>query len=311
MNIRSLVIPFLIISLIIVPFSFSYAEVEIPAWVKNNAGWWAEGLIEDSDFVTGIQYLIEKGIITIEQKIIEYPGESLFRAYTQQKYLFAKDELLKANVLFFEMIPDKKELYEELSPSKEQKTAAILPVFTASAYEEPGFYNYYRGECDISCLSTKIQEDLVFGFTSSGNSIRILELLGYELISDIDVDKNPEILAKYDKLIVLHNEYVTKKEFNGIINHPKVIYLYPNALYAEVATDYETNLISLIRGHGFPDSKISNGFDWEFDNTHPYEQDTDCIGWEFYEIKNGIMLNCYPEYIIFNDEELLKKIKEY
>ncbi|MDX1596951.1 MAG: hypothetical protein R3327_08450, partial [Nitrosopumilaceae archaeon] len=34
-------------------------------WVKNNAGWWAEGLIEDSDFVSGIQYLISKGIMTI------------------------------------------------------------------------------------------------------------------------------------------------------------------------------------------------------------------------------------------------------
>jgi len=37
----------------------------VPAWVKNNAGWWADGTIADSDFITGIQYLIEEGIITI------------------------------------------------------------------------------------------------------------------------------------------------------------------------------------------------------------------------------------------------------
>ena len=37
----------------------------VPAWVKNNAGWWADGTIGDSDFITGIQYLIEEGIITI------------------------------------------------------------------------------------------------------------------------------------------------------------------------------------------------------------------------------------------------------
>ncbi len=39
--------------------------IEIPIWVKNNAGWWADDLIGDSDFVLGIQYLISEGIMTI------------------------------------------------------------------------------------------------------------------------------------------------------------------------------------------------------------------------------------------------------
>ena len=38
---------------------------EIPAWVKNNAGWWSEDLIGDSDFVSGIQYLITEGIMNV------------------------------------------------------------------------------------------------------------------------------------------------------------------------------------------------------------------------------------------------------
>jgi len=38
---------------------------EIPSWIKNNADWWAQGLITDDDFVKGIQYLIEQGIISI------------------------------------------------------------------------------------------------------------------------------------------------------------------------------------------------------------------------------------------------------
>ena len=37
----------------------------IPSWIKNNADWWARGLISDDDFVKGIQYLIEQGIISI------------------------------------------------------------------------------------------------------------------------------------------------------------------------------------------------------------------------------------------------------
>jgi len=37
----------------------------IPAWIKNNAGWWADGVIDDDSFVQGIQYLIKEGIMEI------------------------------------------------------------------------------------------------------------------------------------------------------------------------------------------------------------------------------------------------------
>ena len=38
---------------------------EIPSWIKNNAGWWAEGAIDDDSFVQGIQFLIQEGIMQI------------------------------------------------------------------------------------------------------------------------------------------------------------------------------------------------------------------------------------------------------
>ena len=37
----------------------------IPDWIKNNARWWAGGQIGDSDFVTGIQFLINQDIMKI------------------------------------------------------------------------------------------------------------------------------------------------------------------------------------------------------------------------------------------------------
>jgi hypothetical protein len=40
-------------------------QKEIPCWIKNNAGWWAENKIGDNDFVGGIKYLIENGIMKI------------------------------------------------------------------------------------------------------------------------------------------------------------------------------------------------------------------------------------------------------
>ena len=35
----------------------------IPKWIKNNAGWWADGKIDDNSFIQGIQFLVKEGII--------------------------------------------------------------------------------------------------------------------------------------------------------------------------------------------------------------------------------------------------------
>ncbi|CAD6517937.1 conserved hypothetical protein [metagenome] len=38
---------------------------EIPSWIKNNAGWWAEGKIDDNSFIQGIQFLIKEKIMNV------------------------------------------------------------------------------------------------------------------------------------------------------------------------------------------------------------------------------------------------------
>jgi hypothetical protein len=37
----------------------------IPDWIKNNAEWWAAGVIDDNSFIQGIQFLIKEGILKI------------------------------------------------------------------------------------------------------------------------------------------------------------------------------------------------------------------------------------------------------
>lgn len=188
------------------------------------------------------------------------------------------------------------------------KSVVVYPIFTQSAYEWDGIHDFYSGRCD-SCLTTPIQNFYKKSFSSSGNAFRILEFLDYEVIDDIDIDKNPSILKKYDKVILLHNEFVTRAEFNAIIQHPNVIYLYPHALVSEVKPNYNQNTITLIRGPGFPDKNILNGFDWEFDNSQ-YFDDWSCNGWDFYEISNGFMLNCFPETELPHyGHDILKTIK--
>ena len=38
---------------------------EIPPWIRNNAGWWADNQIDDETFVQGIEYLVKQKILQI------------------------------------------------------------------------------------------------------------------------------------------------------------------------------------------------------------------------------------------------------
>ena len=52
---------------IIWEYSGSVASVEykIPQWIRDNAKWWADGLITDQDYINGLQYLISQGILKV------------------------------------------------------------------------------------------------------------------------------------------------------------------------------------------------------------------------------------------------------
>mgnify|MGYP000250457809 CR=1 FL=1 len=45
--------------------SSAQTNYQIPDWVKNSAGWWANEQIPDSAFIGGIEFLIKDGIIVI------------------------------------------------------------------------------------------------------------------------------------------------------------------------------------------------------------------------------------------------------
>ena len=230
---------------------------------------------------------------------------SIFDVYIPAS--ISKGEPSAPSNLKFELNPDNDAIYDEIRYDSTQNAIVVLPVFTASAYSNPGFYSYFAGNCDESCLTVPLSS--AWTFSSSEAAILTFELLEYPFTNDYLVSKNPEILNQFDTVFLLHNEYVTQIEFDAIINHPNVIYLYPNALYAEVSLNSD-DTISLLKGHNHPSPEIRNGFDWEFDNS-PLEYDTNCYNLEFYEIDNGWMLNCYPENGFDVNPKFLKSLKNF
>ncbi len=268
------------------------------------------GIISASYFTTELN-IIGKNQSEEQTKLIEWVSGNLFKVLVDPKDIRVIDGesiLLKAT---FGLKSDLTETYNQIGVfDQEEKPLVIIPTFTASAYASFGFYDYYNEECGEQCLTTKIVSEDNLDYTSSANGVKILNLLGYDSISDLELHKNPSILNNYDKIIVLHNEYVSKIMFDALTSHKNVVFLYPNALYAEIEIDIPNNQITLIRGHGYPESTIGNGFNWENENTHPYEFDKECNNFEFYKISNGFMLNCYPEQAIWQNSLLLKVLKE-
>jgi len=328
-----------IISISFVPCSESQTTSSakmVPDWIKNNAKWWSEDQIEDTDFINGIEYLIKKQIISLDNKKIVgkvpledvkfspswgvdksnliFVSSKFFEIYGKHGDCVSDDKGIRLwNSLALGLNPNKIDMYNEVAVWNDpQKTLVVYPYFTYIAYAPPGFYAYYSGMCD-DCTTTKFVQPTIL-YTSSGIGHQALTLLGYPTITDSEIDKDPSILQQFDKVIMLHSEYVTRTMFDAITSHPNVIYLYPNALYAEIEVNYTDETITLIRGHNYPDSNITNGFDWEFDNTHPSEFDSQCVDMQMYQIKNGWMTNCYPENVFLKDSEqvfnLLKLIKD-
>ena len=302
----------------------------IPNWVKSNAGWWATDQIEDVDFINGIEYLIKKDIIgidntkikgkvpiedvtfspswTVDKDKMVFVSSSFFEVYglNGDCAVDAKDGLSKWYSITLALNPNKMDVYDEVALWNDpQNTVVVYPYFTHAAYQPQGFYDYYRGDCDY-CTTAEFAQPKP-KFISSGKGHQALTLLGYPSITDIEIDKDPNILQKFDKVIMLHSEYVTRGMFDAITSHPNVIYLYPNALYAEIEVNYVDKTITLIRGHNYPEPEITNGFDWEYDNTHPYEYDIECSNLEVYKIRNGWMTTCYPDILFLLDTEQLFK----
>ena len=267
---------------------------------------------------TEISKIEEKTEFMNSPELIQTNVKSLFKVMAYDNdFQMIDGEKIWRNV-YYELDESKLDIYQDLKNNK--NSAVVFPVFTAAAYSEPGFYTFYRGECDQEfhgvlfreddCLTVKIDEEYNPGFTSSANGLQVLNLLGYDVITDITIHQNPNVLVQYEKIILLHNEYMTSVEFDAIVSHPNVIYLYPNALYAEIDFDEDLWEISLVRGHNYPETTIRNGFDWKFDNSIE-EYDVTCNDMKFSKIDNGWMLNCYPENVLHKTKELLAQIRDF
>ena len=66
----------LLAAVTIFPLAASAQSDTIPSWIKNNAGWWSDGVIDDNSFVSGIEWLVSNNIIEVPATVVSGTAES-------------------------------------------------------------------------------------------------------------------------------------------------------------------------------------------------------------------------------------------
>lgn len=64
----------------------------IPQWVKNNAKWWADGQISESEFIKGLQYLIDNNILRVSNQ------DEINKLKNDNQILLSQNTMLSQNL---------------------------------------------------------------------------------------------------------------------------------------------------------------------------------------------------------------------
>ena len=73
----------LLAAVTIFPLAASAQSDAIPSWIKNNAGWWADGVIDDGSFVSGIEWLVSNSIIEVPATAVSGTAESTIPSWVK------------------------------------------------------------------------------------------------------------------------------------------------------------------------------------------------------------------------------------
>ncbi|MGB7639211.1 MAG: N,N-dimethylformamidase beta subunit family domain-containing protein [Nitrososphaeraceae archaeon] len=163
--------------------------------------------------------------------------------------------------------------------SRRFNIALIKPTFTAAAYNS-AFYKFYflfihtfagmNFTTHLNLLSSRVNNQLT-ALSSSASTLSflprhlktLLPRSNIDVLTDADVDSGSPIFVKnngitsnrYDILIVGHEEYVTQKEYDNlkqfVANGGTLIVLDGNAFFAQIKYNSNTDIITLVKGHGW------------------------------------------------------------
>ena len=257
-----------LVMILFIPTTIAATQAQdfvIPAWIKNNAGWWAGGLIDDNSFVSGIEWLVSNNIIKIPATAVSGTAESTIPNWIKNTAGWWADHQISDNE-FVNAIQYLIKVGIMTVPQTEQTTLAIKPSgsildttsFFDAIVEREGFlnkavdfaneqvnWNYLDYPADVYDINSKGFRGQEFSSDKPNNTYRIVAIGGSTTFGIGVTDENtwPVILEKK-----LHSINLDKNI--EVINAgiPAIGSFYESKLIKEKIIHYDPDLIIVYDG---------------------------------------------------------------
>ena len=198
---RSLPFFIILVMVILIPNTFAQEPTDVPSWIKNNAGWWADNQIDDNTYILGLQWLISNGIIKIPEEC-KFDGEEYSHLHQRDKtdlcnnfnFNFVTERVIKATGLA--TYNSEGFRGSEFLKEKPDNTYRIFVLGGSTTFGEGNNDNetwpYYLQEIfDTADLSYNV-EVINAGISSAWSGSET------EMIREKILDYNPDMLMIYD-----------------------------------------------------------------------------------------------------------------
>jgi len=192
-------------------------DILIPSWIKNNAGWWADDNISDSDFLYGIKFLVENNIIKFQSDLVFEENKNI------EKHVLDWDTVVNDSIYAYEgSIRLQSKIFDYVNYTVEYNVSAdslsdhAEPTLLNSGiwlYQITGHENFLTHARTIANL---VQESYLY---NSGIVMNV-----HPISNTLKIDEehtNQIILCDIAKLALLDSDYVqlTKTLADAVIEH--------------------------------------------------------------------------------------------
>ena len=190
-------------------------EGAIPGWIKQSAGWWADGLIGDADYINSLQWLVDNGYISLDagetQRLVQDGKYSIEHPEGWERQVPIREELpggIRDSIIKLDTIDDNIPSIISVSSSRmlgenidEHRVAGLelIEEYLGDAFEHtlaesieiegnPGYVDEYT----VSIFSMVIQ-GRSYSFEYEG--------MLYEIKYESDADTFPDNLTQFEHLV--------------------------------------------------------------------------------------------------------------
>ena len=192
-------------------------DISIPSWIKNNAEWWADDSISDSDFLHGIKFLVETNIIQFQSNVDYEKTRNI------EKYLLDWDTIVDDSIYAYDgsiMLQQKFFDYVNYSVRYDAKNNSIvddsLPTLLRGSV---WMYQITGNEQFLQNAGTVI--DAIEGVYLHPSGIIMKAHPISKTVNINEAHTNQNILSDVAQLAFVDSNYIelTKKIANALIEH--------------------------------------------------------------------------------------------